>query len=382
MNTIDSGQYLDLGGLSQLRLEANQTPNNADTLQKVAEQFESLFVHMLLKSQRAANLGDPLFDSNALDTYRDFQDQQMSLELARGGGIGLADMLVQQLEQYVQVAPAGRDPAEPFDLDQYTIAPNRTAPRADTGVLAEPAPAPLAQAPSVTAPSFTPPEAIVATPVDASAPLGTTQTAHDADIAPPAAVTSAAPIFPLAGIPLATPRERSDDLESTRAATSPDWNSPEQFVQSVMPHARAAAESLGVDPRVLVAQAALETGWGRHVPHDTQTTGFNIFGIKADGRWDGDRVAWNTLEHDGVDFKPTRAQFRAYDGVEHAVHDYVDFIQSNPRYRDAVTLADDPRAYVYALQDAGYATDPAYADKVLAILQGERLNGAVASMEG
>ncbi|MEM9604219.1 MAG: flagellar assembly peptidoglycan hydrolase FlgJ [Pseudomonadota bacterium] len=394
MNTIDAGQYLDLRGLAQLRHQARQTPEADATLRQVAEQFESLFVHMVLKSQRAATFGDPLFDSNALDTYRDMQDQQMALELARRGGFGLADVLVQQLGKFHNVG----QPAEAEAADASV----------DTGA--------GAGGVSETALRFTPPvtlnrevgsdaqPALRPTVETAASALGfdpsdwpgvaldtVTPGARDAALAPhkpvePVAVqTGAAPLEPLRGIPLAVSSHLSYRVEPARSgspADAPAWSSPEQFVHAVMPHARSAAQAIGVDPRVLVAQAALETGWGQHVPHDARTAGFNLFGIKADARWQGERVAWNTLEHDGVEFRPTRAQFRAYAGVEQAVNDYVDFLRDNPRYEPALARAEDADAYVEALHAAGYATDPDYADKVLSILHGNRLNQAVATAEG
>lgn len=382
MNTLDTGQYLDLGGLAGLRYDAKQSPSDADTLRKVAEQFESMFVHMVLKSQREASFGDPLFDSHALDTLRDLQDQQLSMELARGGGVGLADMLVQQLEKYVDgvgdaeaVTGTGIPvdlPSENRDADLVDLenTRERVLTQAGEGRTEFPLRFDLAEQ-----------RLHVSEFVGvAVAPSGTQAVASP--VAPMEVVT---PTLQVQSQWLKTPDADTSSARAPQMAeaeTTQGWQSPEEFVQSLMPSAREAASALGVDPRVLVAQAALETGWGKHVPHDDSTAGYNLFGIKADSRWDGERVSWNTLEHDGHAFKPVRAQFRAYDGVEHALQDYVDFIRSNPRYQDAVTLVDDARAYVYALQDAGYATDPHYADKILQILHGERLNSAVASLQG
>lgn len=397
MNTIDTGQYLDLGGLSKLRLDAQQTPDNAETLRKVAEQFESLFVHMLLKSQRNASFGDPLFDSNSLDTFRDMQDQQMSIELSRGGGFGLADMLVQQLGKLNQKTVAPEASTE-LVMPTMSGALDQTVPLVDFDAVSEPLLTPATEAVTATGPEFDLsewPDVMVkasaiapdSVPFTSGAPVATSSLPSPASTV----TTAAAPIQPLRGVPLAVSSALSYRVElaqptqpprAVKADENTGWSTPEQFVHDVMPHAEAAAVSLGVDPRVLVAQAALETGWGRHMPHDASTNGYNLFGIKADTRWDGDRVAWDTLEHDGVEFKPTRAQFRAYEDVSHAVNDYVDFIQGNPRYQDALANAADPRAYVNALQQAGYATDPAYADKVLSILQGSRLNAAITTAKG
>jgi flagellar protein FlgJ len=153
--------------------------------------------------------------------------------------------------------------------------------------------------------------------------------------------------------------------------------SPETFLSELWPAAEQAAAKLDIAPEALLAQAALETGWGRHVMrHGSGDSSHNLFGIKADTRWDGDRVEVNTLEYrDGVALK-TRANFRAYASFEQSFSDYVDFLQRNPRYRAALTQTADPAAYFQALQQAGYATDPVYADKVLRVLDSDAMRQA------
>jgi flagellar protein FlgJ len=153
--------------------------------------------------------------------------------------------------------------------------------------------------------------------------------------------------------------------------------SPEDFLNKLWPAAEQAAAKLAIAPEALLAQAALETGWGRHVMrHGSGDSSHNLFGIKADSRWDGDRVEVNTLEYrDGVALK-TRANFRAYNNFEQSFSDYVDFVTGNPRYRHALTNTGDPAAYFRALQEAGYATDPVYADKVLRVLDSDKMQRA------
>jgi flagellar protein FlgJ len=149
------------------------------------------------------------------------------------------------------------------------------------------------------------------------------------------------------------------------------------FLRKLRPAAEAAAVQLGVAPEALLAQAALETGWGRHVmPRADGGSSHNLFGIKADARWAGDKVVKSTLEfRDGVAVRE-RAAFRAYGSYEESFADYAAFIQGNPRYRDALAAAEDPHAYLAELQKAGYATDPAYANKIRAIMHGEVISGA------
>ncbi len=171
---------------------------------------------------------------------------------------------------------------------------------------------------------------------------------------------------------------RSEGAVKTQGSTALGFDgSPEAFLGQLWPAAEAAAAELNLAPEALLAQAALETGWGRHVmQHRSGDSSHNLFGIKADGRWQGDKVHVSTLEYrNGVALK-TRADFRAYDSFEESFADYVDFVQRNPRYRDALAKTGDPQAYFSALQQAGYATDPAYAEKIQRILDSEPIQRA------
>jgi len=161
-------------------------------------------------------------------------------------------------------------------------------------------------------------------------------------------------------------------LAATRSSNIALDGNPQTFLKNLWPAAEQAASKIGIAPEALLAQAALETGWGSHVMrHRGGDSSHNLFGIKADSRWQGSKVHVSTLEYrDGVAMK-TRANFRAYGSYEHSFNDYVDFLQRNPRYKEALGKTDDPSAYFDALQDAGYATDPAYADKIKRILDSE-----------
>lgn len=142
---------------------------------------------------------------------------------------------------------------------------------------------------------------------------------------------------------------------------------PARFFEHMWPHARRAARRLGVDPRVLIAQAALESGWGAAVPRFPDgRSSHNLFGIKAHG-WPGERVYNQTLEVVGGVAERRREGFRAYGSFAESFQDYADFLQDNPRYRRALEQGGDSEGFVRALHRAGYATDPAYADKILTI---------------
>jgi peptidoglycan hydrolase FlgJ len=140
-----------------------------------------------------------------------------------------------------------------------------------------------------------------------------------------------------------------------------------RFVEHMLPYARAAAEHLGVDERSLIAQAALETGWGTSQPADTSGSSLNYFGIKAGANWRGDRVDSDTTEFSNGVAGTERAQFRAYGSVAENLSDYVRLIGNSPRYAEALNTGTDVRAFATALQRGGYATDPRYADKIVAV---------------
>ncbi|AOV16620.1 flagellar rod assembly protein/muramidase FlgJ [Acidihalobacter aeolianus] len=149
---------------------------------------------------------------------------------------------------------------------------------------------------------------------------------------------------------------------------------PADFVRAVMPYAKQAAAKIGVAPQVLVAQAALESGWGKRIPQlPDGRSSFNLFGIKAGSDWQGASVAVPTVEFNGGVLQQEKAAFRAYSSLAASFADYAKLITSQPRYQSAVAQASEPSAYLAQLQSAGYATDPAYAEKIQSILGGQHL---------
>jgi flagellar protein FlgJ len=156
----------------------------------------------------------------------------------------------------------------------------------------------------------------------------------------------------------------------------------ENFVTRFRDEAAAAANALGIDPKLLLAQAALETGWGAALPrHGDGRSTNNLFGIKAGGAWQGERAAHWTIEHSGGVAERKREDFRAYGSSADSFADYVNLIASTPRYAEALKQAHDAEGFARAVTAAGYATDPDYAEKWLAIYRGERLGGAVGELK-
>ncbi|MQT54343.1 flagellar assembly peptidoglycan hydrolase FlgJ, partial [Pseudomonas sp. FSL R10-2398] len=143
------------------------------------------------------------------------------------------------------------------------------------------------------------------------------------------------------------------------------FESPDAFVATMLPMAQQAADRIGVDPLYLVAQAALETGWGKSVMRQQNgNSSYNLFGIKATGNWQGAQARAITSEfRDGQMVKET-ADFRSYNSYQDSFHDLVTLLQSNNRYKDVLNAADKPEQFVRELQKAGYATDPEYASKI------------------
>ena len=153
----------------------------------------------------------------------------------------------------------------------------------------------------------------------------------------------------------------------------------EEFLEKMRPHAEKAAAELNVSTDVLLAQAALETGWGKHLIHDTQgNNSFNIFNIKATG-WQGKSVVVNTLENKQGIPQQERAAFRQYESYAQSFSDYVSLIKNNPRYKDALEVASDSGSYAEALQKAGYATDPDYAQKIKRLINTDSIRSVTSS---
>lgn len=277
--------YADFQGIATLRKDARAQDPGA--LKAAAQQFESLFTQMLLKSMREANKsfgGDSLFGSDQAEFYQDMFDDQIAMHLSKGKGLGLADMLIRQL------ASSGAVPA----------------PTSDTQATTEVGKA------------------------EASAPTG---------VQPP-------------------------------ASHAPVTTSKLDFVRSMWPHAQKAAQEIGVDPHALLAQAALETGWGKSVPcNGNGDCSFNLFGIKAGSQWSGSTVNVPTLEfEEGIPVRKVE-RFRAYESAADSFRDYAGLIRNNARYENAVGSGADVGAFASALQQGGYATDPNYARKIVAVAQ-------------
>lgn len=330
--TIDTQAdfYLNFQQFGDMRLSARE--NSDDAAAAVARQFEGLFVQQMLSAMRSASSIDNAQHSSYMDFYQEMYDKQLAQTIAGQDRLGVAKMIMQQI-------PGGKEPAEIASVEPVV-------------------------AQSVTAPLPIQTTTIVATPVVEAAPQ-----------------TPAAESTPASSVVLG--KVVDDDFAEVAQIERVNnrWHRPDNFIADIWPEARAAAQQLGVSPELLVAQSALETGWGRHtMKFEDGRSSYNLFGIKAGGNWQGAALNRHSLEYrDGI-LQNQVSRFRAYSSPAASLDDYADFIQSSPRYQQALSSAGNDLAYIRAIQDAGYATDPQYADKVIGILRGELLQQTLAGI--
>lgn len=330
------GQFaLEMQGLQRLKHQARQDPTSgADA---AAQQFEALFIQMMVKSMRDAVPTTGLLDNKQSEFFQSMLDQQWSQTMA-SRGIGLADKLVAELENRGLVG--------------------RPAPRAEHELIAgipRGTPQPLRDAIQSGSPSAA--EASASAPGDGLSPGGFMAAL---DARPREAV---APSGADSGV---ATRQAESRPAAERSAMPAHVRT---FLDRLEAPAQAASRATGVPAELILAQAALETGWGRHeISTPDGGNSHNLFGIKAGGTWQGETTEVVTHEVYAGQRQKVRDDFRVYASFEEAFTDYANLIGNNPRYR-AVTAAESPAEAAHALQQGGYATDPAYADKLIAVMR-------------
>lgn len=304
---------LDPNTLGGLRRLSKES--SPEATKEAARQFEALFVQQMLKSMRDATPKGSMFDSDETRMYQSLLDQQMSMQLStRAGGIGLARVIERQLN-------AGK-----------------------TEVKLPDGPVPL--------------DAAIRRGFDGAVSPSATGTASQAAKTAGAAASSAATAVPM-------------------LPNMPAGAGPRAFVEKVWPQAVEASRATGIPARFLVAQAALETGWGKfELKNADGTPSHNLFNIKAGKSWSGDTVSTATTEYVNGAATRENARFRAYGSYADSFRDYANLIRNNPRYA-AVVGQSDATAFARGLQAAGYATDPQYADKLARIINGNTLRVAL-----
>jgi len=389
-NVKDSGAFTDLNRLAQMK---GKDRDSAENVKKVAGEFESLFLNQMLKSMRSANQAladkDNPFSSETTKQYQDMYDQQLAVSLSRdGGGIGLSSVLERQLSKSGQHASRPNPFAQVGQAapTEGQLAAGRNAKLNEAGSRGlTPASAPVSgrdESAALNARRLALPGRLAertAANISGAAEQGAAlkQSFQDVAAAQSAWRQNASP----ASDKTAAVRDAVSGLDSTAAATGKTrFRTRQEFVDTMMPMAEAAAKRLGVDPKYLVAQAALETGWGKHMVKQADgSNSNNLFGIKSHG-WDGGSATAVTQEFvNGKAVKETE-KFRTYDSFADSFHDYVNFLQSNDRYDKALSTSGNSERFMQGLQQAGYATDPQYARKVIQIARNMNTYQTVASL--
>jgi peptidoglycan hydrolase FlgJ len=331
-----TGNFTDFAALTRLKAAARMDKRASTST--VARQFETLFTQMMLKSMRSASLGSGILDSEQSKQYRDLADSQLAMSLStRGNGLGIAKMLERQL--------LGHDVK---DATPHALNPLPGRPAAMQMLDGANA---TSSSTSTTKPSLT----------------------DDAK-------TLRNGLHPVWHAAL-TAIDNASNGSVERISKALPANATE-FVKTMLPAAQAAADKLGVSVRAVLAHAALETGWGRHMPRAANgASSNNLFGIKAGSGWDGAKARVSTTEYEnGVAVRRVDS-FRAYDSPTAAFNDYADLIAGNPRYASALGHGDNVKGFATALQRSGYATDPSYAAKLAHIADSAPMREAIAALK-
>lgn len=370
---VDSGAYTDLNRLQSLK---SGDVNSDANLKKVAQEFESLFVSQMLKAMRSAN--EVLAKDNPMNTaatrqYQDMYDQQLSVTLSgRGNGIGLQDVLMRQLSKTRNMHTAATADAAKGDastaanglaasVQQRPLWATRSASGDKAAVVAEG----RNDMAALNSRRLALPSKLTDRLLAGIVPSGTTELAPLArnNVASKSTGNGDWTMDP--NLAPATPEYVRSMAQPPLAPAKRAFSNSDQFMAMMLPLAKDAAARIGVDPAILVAQAALETGWGKSIMRQQDgSSSHNLFGIKATGSWNGAQARAITSEfRDGKMVKET-ADFRSYDSFADSFHDLVSLLQNNNRYKEVVNSADNPEQFVKELQKAGYATDPDYASKI------------------
>jgi flagellar protein FlgJ len=373
----------DTRSLDELKLQAKSDP--AKAVAGAAKQFEGLFLGMVLKSMRAATPQDGMFDNEQTKLYSSLLDQQLANHIA-ARGTGLSQVMARQLSgAAAAVAPKGEtslllDPAQvPSQLATLALArlnPDATAAAAGmagkNGASISRDPAQAALQLSTLALARLDPDATAAAAAVA---------ADDAEPEPFALPPSMHERVARADAP--GKASSATDAVSGKAASATDAVSgalakTSDFVNRIWTHAVDAARSIGTQPRFVVGQAALESGWGKHeIRKADGSSSHNLFGVKAGTGWNGPVVEKTTTEYVNGAAQKTTAKFRVYGSYAEAFKDYASLLRNNPRYAGVAGQSQDAKGFATGLQRAGYATDPAYADKLVRVINGSTLRVAL-----
>ena len=316
----DAQNFLDINGLNSIRQDAKtgDSASKKEALEQAAKQFEAIFMQMLMKSMRKAQAvleADSPLNSESTKFYRDMHDQQMSLELSNNGALGLAPLIVRQLGG---------------DTENFTP---HTILRSD----------------------------------------GNLDSRGSVRISEPSLVSANSLVKDSSADQDPNKDRQTNGSIAAQAANmlqSPTFAEPKDFVSALTADAKRVQDKINVPFEVVIAQAALETGWGQKIiKTNTGESSNNLFNIKADSRWTGEKVHKETLEFEDGAMVKKREPFRVYESIGQSVNDYLNLLTKSERYQGALEKSTDVEQFLHNLQSAGYATDPNYAKKIMGTLR-------------
>lgn len=309
----NAGLTMDLRSLDRLKTASGKSASSQSTIKETARQLEGLFMQELMKSMRATTMNSGMLDNSGTEMGQSMLDTQLATQMT-GLPRGLSALIERQLSRQMGVAATGDTAAPATSLNDLPARPTLSLSRTDGDH------------------------------VNASLPLNRTLEARL-----PAATLEAA---------------SASDVKGSRKL-----NPAENFVRKHQEAADAAERATGIPAANILGQAALESGWGkREIRAKDGSNSHNLFGIKATSNWTGKVAEVTTTEYIGGVARKVTAKFRAYDSYEDAFKDHARLLSQSPRYSQAVAQADSVRAYAQGLQRGGYATDPAYADKLTQVI--------------
>jgi flagellar protein FlgJ len=308
INSSSNKLAIDANGLGYLRnLDSQKSP---EALKEAAKQFEALFINMMLKTMREATPKSELFESNANSLYTSMYDQQLSQILSKKG-IGFADMILEQLNKSNHPPESSTDKQNNASIDSTdSLSDNATNSLTKADISAY------------------------------SANLLKHSYSQD---------------------------ESSNNLKQYKTNNTP--TDVDAFVDNLSPYAQIVQKMIGIPASYVLGQAAIESGWGKHViTMPDGSSSYNFFGIKATNDWKGKVVEVTTTEYvDGLPQKMS-SRFRAYASEEEAFTDYASFLNNNARYKNVIANSNNPNSFAHGLRMAGYATDPAYSAKLINVI--------------
>lgn len=309
----------DMSGIVDMKRQAgNQSPA---ALQRVAKEFESLFIQMMMKSMRQTVPEGNLLNTQNTQFFTSLFDQQIAQQISGTGGFGLADMLLKQL---MPKAPVGEASSQTVQVQ------NKTTLKNGAGTLAQ-----------------------------------TLFTDMTPNLPPKSLSHLLYQELRSKGAVMLDKGKRSPGQKLQQAVTEDMIT----FVKQWLTPAKKAAVKSGVPYEVIIAQAALETGWGqRQIKTKTGDQSHNYFGIKAGLSWEGKTASVTTTEYYNNEPVKMQDMFRVYDTHNEGIEDYIQLLKNDRRYR-SVVLASTPEQAALALQQANYATDPNYGNKLIQVIQ-------------